>query len=224
MSEKPNRQARTIATQSKLMYAMEKLSARDGVENVTVRAVVEEAGQKNESVLQYHFKNREGLIDACHKARFAQIQKKRRQMLSQCLANTATPSMRDLCYLIVGPTFLMCKSDPGIRFWVRAFGMRNAEAQDPIIEENVVEENNSIRVITELLKDRLPHLDEQMFTNRYITVVRFLGLSLANHSKEKNAFRGPNADFFISNVIDLLVGLFTAEVSDATRRKFDRSN
>ncbi len=92
------------------------------------------------------------------------------------------------------------------------------------LRNDVVEENNSIRVIAELLKDKLPHLDEQMFKNRYITVVRFLGLSLANHSKEKNAFRGPNADFFISNVLDLLAGLFTAEVSDETRRNFDGSN
>ena len=62
MADVEYRQARTVATRTRLMRAMERLCAQHGVENVTVRAVVEAAGQKNESALQYHFKNREGLI------------------------------------------------------------------------------------------------------------------------------------------------------------------
>ena len=74
MADVEYRQARTVATRTRLMRAMERLCAQHGVENVTVRAVVEAAGQKNESALQYHFKNREGLIHAIHKSPFVQTQ------------------------------------------------------------------------------------------------------------------------------------------------------
>ena len=217
MADVEYRQARTVATRTRLMRAMEKLCAQHGVENVTVRAVVEAAGQKNASALQYHFKNREGLIDAIHKSRFAQTQGKRRELLTQCLGNNAAPSVRELCNLMVAPTFLLCRSDAGYRRWIKAFGAINASVRHPMIEEEVIEESNSILIIARLLREQLPQLGKDLFDNRYLTVVRFSGLSMSNHAKEKNAFRGPESDFFISNLVDLLTGIFTAEVSGATR-------
>ena len=64
------RKVRAIDTRDRLMRAMEKLSAQKGSENVTVKALIEEAGQKNESVLQYHFGSKEGLLAAIHQSRF----------------------------------------------------------------------------------------------------------------------------------------------------------
>jgi len=217
MAEPQHRQVRTVATRSRLMRAMEKLCAQHGVENVTVRAVIEAAGQKNESALQYHFKNRAGLIDAIHRSRFSQTQNKRRELLTQCLRKDAVPPVRELCYLMVAPTFQLCRDDAGYRQWIKAFGAINASVKHPMMEEKVVEESNSILIIGRLLREQLPHLDEALFNDRYLTVVRFAGLSMSNHAKEKNAFQGPGSDFFISNLVDLLTGLFSAEVSRETR-------
>ena len=138
MAEVEYRQARTVATRIRLMRAMEKLCAQHGVENVTVRAVVEEAGQKNESALQYHFKNRKGLIGAIHRSRFVQTQEKRRELLTQCLANNSAPSVRDLCNLMVAPTFQLCRTDAGYRQWIKAFGAINASVRHPMMEEEVI--------------------------------------------------------------------------------------
>jgi len=52
MAEPQHRQARTVATRSRLMRAMEKLCAQHGVENVTVRAVIETAMHYDGSTLQ----------------------------------------------------------------------------------------------------------------------------------------------------------------------------
>jgi len=217
MAEVEYRQARTVATRTRLMRAMEKLCAQQGVANVTVRAVVEAAGQKNESALQYHFKNRKGLIDAIHRSRFVQTQEKRRELLTQCLSNNSAPSVRDLCNLMVAPTFQLCRTDAGYRQWIKAFGAINASVRHPMMEEEVIEESNSIQIIAKLLREQLPELGEALFDDRYLTVVRFSGLSMSNHAKEKNAFQGPDSDFFISNLVDLLAGIFTAEVSSETQ-------
>ena len=211
------RQTRTIDTQNRLMRAMENLSAKKGAENVTVRELIKEAGQKNESVLQYHFKSKEGLLTAIHKSKYMETQAKRLEMLTDCLARNTSPTFRDICYLIVAPTFQLCKSDARHRQWVRAFGAKNIIVKRPLLEEEVIDEGNSLRVIRKLLKQRLTHLDDSMFEYRYLNVVRFSILSMSNQAHEKGAFNGKNADFFLSSLVDSLVGLFMAEVSSETR-------
>lgn len=210
------RKVRAIDTRDRLMRAMEKLSAQKGAENVTVKALIEEAGQKNESVLQYHFSSKEGLIAVIHKARFTQTQAKRREMLTESLARNASLSVRDLCHLLVDPTFQLCKSDPGHRQWANAWGAKNAAVESPGLEEETIDDGNSLQIIRKLLKASLPHLDDSMFENRYLNIVRFCNLSMSNQTREKGGFSGKKADLFLSNLVDLLVGMFMAEVSDET--------
>ncbi len=70
----------------------------------------------------------------------------------------------------------------------KAFGAINASVRHPMMEEEVIEESNSIQIIAKLLREQLPELGEALFDDRYLTVVRFFGLSMSNHAKEKNAF------------------------------------
>jgi AcrR family transcriptional regulator len=210
------RQARAVDTRNRLMRAMEKLSAEKDPENVSVKELIEEAGQKNESVLQYHFGSKAGLLAAIHKARFTQTQVKRREMLAESLAAKTSPSVRELCHLLVGPTFQLCKRDPGHRQWAKAWGAKNAALVRPTLEEEMIDEGNSVQIITNLLKSSLPHLDDTMFENRCLNVVRFSNLSMSNQAREKGGFSGRKAELFLSNLVDLLVGMFMAEVSDET--------
>ena len=118
---------------------------------------------------------------------------------------------------MVAPTFQLCRTDAGYRQWIKAFGAINASVRHPMMEEEVIKESNSIQIIAKLLREQLLELGEALFDDRYLTVVRFSGLSMSNHAKEKNAFQGPDSDFFISNLVDLLAGVFTAEVSSETQ-------
>ena len=217
MSTLVARQARALDTQSRLMRAMEKLSTEKGPENVSVNELIQEAGQKNGSALHYHFESMEGLLAAIHKSRFSQTQNKRREMLTEALAKNDSLSLRDLCHLMVDPTFQLCKCDPGHRQWVNAWGAKNAAIVRQTLEEDTVDEGNSLQIIRNFLRASLPHLDDSIFEDRYLTVVRFSNLSMSNQTREKCSFRGKNADLFLSNLVDSLVGLFMAEVSDETK-------
>ena len=65
MITEPNGQKiRSLATQTALMDAAEILIAEKGIHNVSVKNIMRAAGQKNESALQYHFRNLQGLVDA----------------------------------------------------------------------------------------------------------------------------------------------------------------
>ena len=71
------------------MRAAERLIADRGIENVSIRDIVSAAGQKNESALQYHFKNLTGLIEEIKHARSDQTHLKRAELI-QALHQTTT--------------------------------------------------------------------------------------------------------------------------------------
>ncbi|MED6342023.1 MAG: helix-turn-helix domain-containing protein, partial [Pseudomonadota bacterium] len=99
------RASRGDATRQALMRAAERLFAEKGGTNVTLREIVETAGQKNESALQYHFKNLEGLIAATHRYRNDQIVEVRRRCLDELVSHPEPSELRDLVRVMVHPTF-----------------------------------------------------------------------------------------------------------------------
>lgn len=54
---------RSEATQKTLMLAAEKLFASQGIANVSVSDILIEAGQKNQSAVQYHFGSKDELLE-----------------------------------------------------------------------------------------------------------------------------------------------------------------
>ena len=131
MSSVPNGQKiRSLATQTALMEAAEKLIAQNGIHNVSIKDIVREAGQKNESALQYHFNNLQGLVNAIHQRRTEQTQAKRAQMLEEMEASKSRLTLRDLCELMVYPTFLLAKADPQFRRYAAAFSHEIVLADD----------------------------------------------------------------------------------------------
>src|SRR5210317_1439962 len=74
------------STREHLLDVAETLFLVQGVDHVSLRAIAREAGQKNPSALQYHFSNREGLIDAIVGRRLQQQEARRALLLEDALA------------------------------------------------------------------------------------------------------------------------------------------
>lgn len=72
-------------TKTKMIDAAERLFSEKGVDAVQLREIIEAAGQRNTSALQYHFKSREGLVEAVFKRRMAPINIMRLSMLNEAL-------------------------------------------------------------------------------------------------------------------------------------------
>ena len=64
------RRSRGEATRKALMDAAESLIAENDSYAVPLREIVKRAGQKNESALQYHFGNLQGLVSAINERRW----------------------------------------------------------------------------------------------------------------------------------------------------------
>lgn len=54
----------TAETRKRIIDTAERLFAKRGVESTSLLEIAREAGQKNRSALQYHFTNKEGLLNA----------------------------------------------------------------------------------------------------------------------------------------------------------------
>ncbi|MEM7020187.1 MAG: helix-turn-helix domain-containing protein [Pseudomonadota bacterium] len=212
-----NHQARSEATQQALMLAAEKLIAAKGIENVSIRDILNEAGQKNQSALQYHFKNRSGLIAALQAWRNTEVEAKRAELIQQVLAQTNTPALRDICRLMVLPIFELAQAKPYFRRYVKAFGHEIALADEPAITLANKHGGQSGQQIGLLLRKTLNQLGDAAFQDRIDSTLRFVSASMAHHARQKNAFRGEHAELFINRLIDALVGLLGAAESEETK-------
>lgn len=210
-----HRRARSQATQNALMRAAEKLIAELGMENVSIREIVNAAGQKNESALQYHFKNLTGLLEAIHAERSAHVQSRRAELLRDLLEQTPTPSLRQLCMAMVQPAFELARSSVGFRRYVRAFGHQLVLAETSALSQVASHGGGgpSGQQLANLLKEALPQLDTDTYVRRMEAAVRLCSSSMYHQARQKNAFRGAHAELFLHNLVDALAGLLSAPMS-----------
>ena len=210
------KQSRGEITRDALMRAAEKLIASKGLENITIREIVDMAGQKNESALQYHFKNLSGLVRGIHAVRDAQVHAMRAAQIEKLSRKAGQPSLRDVCKLMVEPLFLLAKSDPEFRQYVKAFGHEIALTDQSALRA-VRRHGETDAEINKLLRRVLPKLDGEAFDRRLESAVRFAASSMYHQARQPNAFKGYRAELFFFSLIDALAGLLGAPESAETK-------
>ncbi len=99
---------RAEVTRTSLIEAAERLIAKKGLADVSTREILQEAGQRNQSALQYHFGSKEGLIRATINERTSQIDKRRNELLDDLGDN---PSLRQVLEALVLPLCELVEQD-----------------------------------------------------------------------------------------------------------------
>ena len=203
------------------MHAAEKLIAEKDLEKVSIREILNEAGQHNTSALQYHFGNLNGLIAAIHAERSEETRAKRTELMDTLLATTAEPDLRQLCALMIRPAFDLARSQADFRSYVKAFGHQLTLLGDSAAAKAASRGGggDSGIVLGKLLKQTLPHLSEAAFRQRMDFAVRLCSSAMYAQARTTNAFRGQQSDFFIEGLIDALVGLLSAQESKQVREE-----
>lgn len=214
-----SRRARGAATRNALMRAAEKLIAAKGIAGVSIRDILNAAGQKNESALQYHFRSLTGLVDAILEERSEQTHTRRAELMEALSARTSTPTLRDICLLMIQPTFELARQNADYRRYVKAFGHELVLTETSPLEQVSARGGGgaSGRQTGEMLKRALPHLDPDAYRRRMEAAVRLCSASMYHQARQKNAFRGAQSDLFLHSLVDALVGLLSAPVSTETQ-------
>ncbi len=89
-------------TQDRILDTAERLFAGRGIEGVSVRSILAQAGV-NAALANYHFGNREGLIDALLRRRLAPLNEERARLLDEIDARGESATLEDVLRAFFGP-------------------------------------------------------------------------------------------------------------------------
>lgn len=198
------------ALRSQLVGVAERLTATRGIGAMTLRDVQLESGQRNKSVVQYHFGSREGLIAAVMDTRMGPINARRLVVLQQVGPN---PHRRELVEALVLPlaesTVLAAGS-----YWAR-FLLQGSF--DPTVRDLIRESfaASSFRTVRRGLISSLATLPKATGELRVDMMVEFVLVALASGEKARESGRmgAGVAGRFVADLVDMCCGLLSAPAS-----------
>ncbi|WP_439105624.1 TetR/AcrR family transcriptional regulator [Congregibacter sp.] len=206
------------STREQLLDAAEELFLAEGPDNVSLRAIVRHAGQRNQSALQYHFGNRAGLLAAIRHRRMSQLETRRSELLEQNLDLGANPSVRDCCALLVRAPFLLCREQSDFRDMLGALGPRLLISDRQLIMLEAADTSASLRRIMEYMFRKMEHLPGELLMLRIGTAQGAVLLSITRRARNRESFRGALAELFYNNLVDQLAAMLDAPVSPETQK------
>ncbi len=194
-------------TRIALVAAAERLFASRGIDRVSLREVTRASGARNAVALQYHFKDRSGVVRAVVKKHFPEVDRQRHGMLD-AYEKDGTRQVRQLSAALVVPLAAKLSDADGGPAYLQI----NAELVNRLrTPMEVGAQRNSIdrwRTVVE------PFLGQDATRlHRRFTAIRFSATELGLRAKS-----APHRDdrLFVSQLVDQVTALLLAPVSAQT--------
>jgi AcrR family transcriptional regulator len=198
------------STKQQLIAAAETLFAERGIDGVSLREINAAAGQKNSTALQYHFRNRFGLLVAVLRKHHVDVEARRNEMLDVYEAAAVT-DLRALAEALVRPSATKLADPDGGRAYLRIHS-QVINRHDLTFDERAPRERDSIERWRQLVGPLLPEVAVRRLHHRF-TAMRVSANELA-----RRAASPPRRDdqLFTSHLVDLVTALLAAPVSPQT--------
>jgi AcrR family transcriptional regulator len=197
----------STATKATLLREAERLFARRGLYQVTLREITEAAGQRNVSALNYHFGSREGVLAAIL-ARHAEPTDRGRGELRDAFG--PAPSTRELVAALVVPYAAHLATPDGrdyLRIVEQLAPTFSAWRQSPDAGRGT-----RLREILSELERRPAGLTPALRRERVVELIMLMTSALAERARVIET-GGPlelDEPTFVANLTDVLVGILDA--------------
>lgn len=198
------------ATRERILSAAERLFAERGLGRVSLNEINAAARQRNTSAVHYHFKSREQLVQAVLDRHVGQIDERRRGLLEE-LDRAGDADLAALVRVLVEPLAEKLDHRSG-----RAFLCIQAE-----LAPQVARPLPATRGLTERVGRHLAaELPEPVARVRGDLAQLLLFPALAERARREDGRRASREDrgLFVEELVDALVGVLAAPVSERTRR------
>jgi AcrR family transcriptional regulator len=203
------------ATREQILTAAERLFAEHGVFAVSNRQVSEAAGQGNNAAVGYHFGAKADLVRAIVRKHAVQIERLRRQMLTEI---DASADVRDWVACLVRPVteHLAALGNPT---WFARFGAQ--VMTDPALREIMVDESltsPSLQQLLDGLNRCLPALPPDVRAERDDMASQLMVHMCAQRERAlAEGTRTPRSSWHAAatGLIDAIVGLWLAPVTES---------
>jgi AcrR family transcriptional regulator len=219
MSTGTTRRDQSQDAYSAIISAAEKLFAARGIEGVSLREIMREAGQRNTTSLQYHFGDRDGLLRALVEKHISAVSL-RQEAILDLLESREGPSLREVCSALVQP--LVAKlgdSDGGPDFLQIAAQLVNRTSRviDPAepVGAIIYDKSGSHDRWSRLVERLMPPGTAGSPLHRRFAVIRFAYIEIGRRAG--TATENSHA-LFSSQLVDLCAALLSAEISPETQR------
>lgn len=201
----------------RLILAAERLFAVHGVDAVSLNRIRVEAGEKNGSVINYHFGSKEALIRAIFENRMSAINQERLARLAGVDNSDRDRAVRGVVEALVLPLAARLDGSPNgchyVRFLAEVYG-------DPRIEAGKLtrgRHDSGVRAAHAMLRSILSDLPEKVVRQRFRLQFGTVIHALADWEKVEALPRRPSTHLprseMLACLIDGVVGLLTAPVS-----------
>jgi AcrR family transcriptional regulator len=194
------------ATREALLRQAERLFARRGLYQVQVREIVQAAGQRNVSALNYHFGSREGVVEAILARHGEPTDVARGELLAVVGRDGST---RDLVAALVVPYTAHLETPDG-RDYLRIVAQLSATFSSwrvlgPGTGPRLIE-------ILTILEGRTAGLPEALRSERVVELIMLMTVAASERARVLE--KGPDQELdhatFAANLTDVLVGVLEA--------------
>ncbi len=189
-------------TRARLRREAERLFARRGVYEATLREITEAAGQRNVSALNYHFGSRDGIVqeilahhgDPLDEARGRHLVEPVETMPTGALVSALLIPLADELGHPSGRDYLRIVAQLSHRFpaW---------RLSDPLVTPH-------LRRVLEVLESRAGGADPAVRQERVVNVIMMMMTAMAERARIVDRGRTPelDRDAFVANLTDMIVG------------------
>jgi len=207
---------RADETRELLLRTGQRLFARDGVHQVPLKAIVNEAGQRNASALHYHFGGRQGLLDAIIATHDDLIEDERRRYLAELDAVAPSTDLHHLVAGLVVP-FSRALQDPGGREFLQIIAQLS-HLFDAWDQPEAPEQARLVFHRIETLLVELPAPVRHLRVTTFLDLVTHALAARARLIEQGAALPVAHAEF-IENLIEMCVGALAAPLAVSSERR-----
>jgi AcrR family transcriptional regulator len=210
------------ATKERLLRAAERLFALHGIDAVSMRSICIAADQRNNTALQYHFGDKQKLVEAILADRMGAINERRDVMLEQIRSGGSEGDLHCLVAALVTPFTEQLRDEPGGRYYVRftAQLFSRGNAVELLTERRPFTE--AFHAIVDLIRACLVDIPEEVLAGRLslmasqlVHATAAMEFELAESGSRR---RSQTVARFTRDLVDYVVGGLTAPVSRERRK------
>lgn len=138
-------------TAHKLLLTAERLFAEEGLDALSTRRISSEAGQRNNSALQYHFGSKDALLEALLEYRQGPINRRRMVLLENLQAQGRTTQLPDLVEAMVLPYLELLAGTVQDSYYLSLVSQLHSQQRQALLFDTGHERGHSLRLLSEWL-------------------------------------------------------------------------
>lgn len=202
-----------------LVAAGERLFAERGIRGVSLREINKAAGQRNSSALHYHFRSRDGLLQAILVPHVEAIRARRIELIDALPSGSAADIRAAAAVLVVPLTTPLERGRSGLAF-ARILPQILTDPTRPAAEIPSFVGDTARDQAYELLVPHCAGLPDAILVERFAVAQLQVVHAVADRARlpaGRGDRRPSPTGLFVANLVDMFVGSMSGPVSDEAR-------